>query len=80
MVKKVVVVVPLPWTWFVIAELVGPPTAMLVVGAIVTAPIMVVVPTVSSAIGVMLIPIVIVVPMVRSAVVSCGLQCYVVIW
>ena len=53
---------------------------MFVVGAIVTAPIMVVVPTVSSAIGVMLIPIVIVVPMVRSAVVSCGLQCYVVIW
>ena len=71
---------PLPWTWFVIAELTGPPTAMFVVGAIVTAPIMVVVPTVSSAFGVMLIPIVIVVPMVRSAVVSCGLQCHVMIW
>ena len=66
--------------WFVIAELTGPPTAMFVVGAIVTAPIVVVVPIVSSAIGVMLIPVAIVVPMVMSAVVSCGLQCFVVIW
>ena len=70
----------MPWTWFVIAELTGPPTAMFVVGAIVAAPIVVVVPIVSSAIGVMLILIVIVVPIVMSAVVSCGLQCFVVIW
>ena len=75
-----VVVVPLPWKWLVIVDLAGPPTAMFVVGAIVTAPIMVVVPIVSSAIGVMLIPIVIVVPMVMSAVVSCGLQCFAVVW
>ena len=74
------VVVPLPWTWLVTADLTGPPTAMFVVGVIMTAPIMVVVPIVSSAIGVMLIPIVIVVPMVMSAVVPCGLQCFVVIW
>ena len=63
----------MPWTWLVIAELTGPPTAMFVVGAIATAPIVVVVPIVSSAIGVMLIPIVIVVPIVMSAVASCGL-------
>ena len=49
-------------TWLVIAELTGPPFAMFVVSAIATASIVVVVPIVLFAIGVMLIPIVLVVP------------------
>ena len=49
----------MPWTWFVIAELTGPPIAMFVMIAIVTVPTVVVVPIVMFAVSVMMMPVVI---------------------
>ena len=51
---------------------------MFVANVIETAPIVVVVPVVVSAIGVKVIPIVIAVPIVMSAMVSCELLCFAV--